>query len=59
MHGSSRKGLRRICKPAIPTLSLVPAPDRDNLPEAPDVEEETDIAQTKAPARRQQLRHAF
>ena len=45
MHGSSRKGLRRICKPAIPTLA--PPPDRDNLPEAPDVEEETDIAQLK------------
>lgn len=45
MHGSSRKGLRHICKPAIPTLK--PAPDRDNLPEAPDVEEETDIAQVK------------
>ncbi|MFV0281672.1 MAG: extensin family protein [Rhodoblastus sp.] len=45
MHGSSRKGLRRICKPAIPTLA--PPPDLDNLPDAPEVEEETDIAQTK------------
>ena len=45
MHGSSRRGLRHICKPAIP--SLAPPPERDTLPEAPDVEEETDIAQLK------------
>lgn len=45
MHGSSSRGLRRICKPAI--QNIAPAPRRDDLPDAPEVEEETDIAQAK------------
>jgi hypothetical protein len=45
MHGSSSRGLRRICKPAI--KEIAPPPRRDDLPDAPDLEEETDIAQLK------------
>lgn len=45
MHGNSSRGLRRICKPA--PQNVAPPPRRDDLPEAPDVEEETDIAQVK------------
>lgn len=45
MHGNSSRGLRRICKP-IPQ-QIAPLPRLDNLPDAPEVEEETDIAQTK------------
>ncbi|MDE2363959.1 MAG: extensin family protein [Hyphomicrobiales bacterium] len=45
MHGSTSRGLRRICKPAL--QNVAPPPSRDNLPEAPDLEEETDSAQLK------------
>ena len=44
-HGSSSRGLRRICKPEIKPVA--PAPRRDDLPDAPEVEEEMDIAQAK------------
>ena len=47
MHGNSSRGLRRICKPA--PVQTTPAPRRDDLPDAPDIEEETDMA--RAPAR--------
>ena len=45
MHGNSSRGLRRVCKPALPDTA--PLPRRDDLPDAPEVEEETDIAQIK------------
>ncbi|MDE2577474.1 MAG: extensin family protein [Hyphomicrobiales bacterium] len=50
MHGNTRHGLRRICKPLPPATVVAPpsaAPPRDNLPDPPEVEEETDIAQAK------------
>jgi hypothetical protein len=43
MHGNSSRGLRRICKPA--PLQSAPLPKRDDLPDAPEVEEEIDMAQ--------------
>ncbi len=45
MHGNSSRGLRRICKPTL--QNVAPPPKRDDLPDAPELEEETDIAQTK------------
>jgi hypothetical protein len=44
MHGNTSTGPRRVCKPR-PTQQLAPAPgQRDNLPDAPDVDEELDVA---------------
>ena len=49
MHGTSSRGLRRICKPQ--PVQTSPAPRRDDLPDAPEIEEETDMAQSsRAPA---------
>lgn len=45
MHGNTSRGLRRICKPAV--RDVIAPPPRDDLPEAPELEEETDIAQLK------------
>ncbi|MFO1115706.1 MAG: extensin family protein [Beijerinckiaceae bacterium] len=45
MHGNSSRGLRRICKPAL--KDVIAPPKRDDLPDAPDLEEETDIAALK------------
>ena len=45
MHGNSSRGLRRICKPAL--QNVAPPPRRDDLPDAPDLEEETDTAALK------------
>ena len=45
MHGNSSRGLRRICKPAL--QDVAPPPKRDDLPDAPEIDEETDIAQLK------------
>ena len=45
MHGNSSRGLRRVCKPEI--RNIAPLPRRDDLPDAPEVEEETDMAQLK------------
>lgn len=45
MHGSTSRGLRRVCKPVI--KNVAPPPRRDDLPDAPEVEEETDMAQAK------------
>jgi hypothetical protein len=47
MHGNTSTGARRICKPAPQTTA--PEPRRDNLPDAPSIEEETDMAQSHAP----------
>ncbi len=50
MHGNSSSGPRRYCKPR-PSPQLTPAPGpRDNLPDAPDVDEDLDVSQA-APAR--------
>ena len=44
MHGRTSTGPRRICKPR-PAPQLVPAPGpRDGLPDAPDIDEEQDVA---------------
>lgn len=48
MHGNSSRGLRRYCKP-IPEASR-PGPRRDDLPDAPPVEEDQDVAGTRPPA---------
>ena len=42
MHGSGSRGLRHVCKP-VPQESR-PGPAHDTLPEAPQVEEEQDVA---------------
>jgi hypothetical protein len=45
MHGRTSTGARRICKP-LPAPQLLPAPQRrDNLPDAPDIDDEIDVAQ--------------
>ncbi|WP_084704863.1 extensin-like domain-containing protein [Beijerinckia mobilis] len=42
MHGNTSTGPRRICKPAPPSMQ---APtQKDNLPPAPDIEDEIDVA---------------
>ena len=48
MHGGGSRGLRHICKP-VPQDSR-PGPQRDTLPEAPQVEEEQDVASAPLPA---------
>jgi hypothetical protein len=45
MHGNSSSGPRRICKPVPQTPA--PAPRRDDLPDAPDIDEEIDMAATR------------
>jgi len=47
MHGNTSTGARRICKPAPQTT--IPEPPRDGLPDAPSIDDETDIAQGHAP----------
>ncbi len=45
MHGQTSTGPRRICKP-LPSPQLLPAPQRhDNLPDAPDIDDDIDVAQ--------------
>lgn len=39
MHGTSSRGVRRICKP-VPHVQTVPLPPRDDLPDPPDLEDE-------------------
>lgn len=56
MHGGDSRGLRRICKPA--PVQTVPAPRRDNLPDPPDIEEETDMARAPANAAQTYAMHA-
>ena len=50
MHGSSSRGLRHICKPTPETSQ--PAPRIDNLPDAPNVEEDQDVASANVPSDR-------
>ena len=47
MHGGSARGLRHYCKP-VPEQSR-PGPRQDGLPEAPQMDEEQDVASTAAP----------
>ena len=45
MHGQTSSGPRRICKP-LPSPQLLPAPQRrDDLPDAPDIDDDIDVAQ--------------
>lgn len=46
LHGNTAYGLRRICKPALGPSTL-PGPPRDHLPNPPEIDEETDIAQSE------------
>ena len=49
MHGQTSSGPRRICKP-LPSPQLLPAPQRrDDLPDAPDIDDDLDVAQAGAP----------
>ena len=48
MHGGSSHGMRRYCKP-VPQESR-PGPSRDNLPEAPPIEEDQDVASSVEPS---------
>jgi hypothetical protein len=48
MHGNTSTGPRRICKP-VPRLAAPPEPHHDGLPDAPDIDDDVDIAQTKGP----------
>jgi len=47
MHGNTSTGPRRICKP-VPQQQTVPLP-RDNLPDAPAIDEDLDVAQGGRP----------
>ena len=47
MHGMTSTGPRRVCKPA-PQLTEPPS-HKDNLPEAPEIDDDLDIAQAGAP----------
>lgn len=48
MHGNSAYGPRRVCKPA-PQIAAPAVPRRDDLPEAPDIDEEFDSVQNGKP----------
>jgi hypothetical protein len=48
MHGNTSTGPRRICKP-VPQLVAPPNPHHDGLPDAPDIDDDVDIAQTRVP----------
>jgi hypothetical protein len=45
MHGNTSSGPRRICKPVPKTT--IPAPRRDDLPDAPDIDEDIDMASAR------------
>ena len=45
MHGNTSSGPRRVCKPVPQTTA--PAPRRDDLPDAPDIEDDIDMAQAR------------
>ncbi len=50
LHGNTANGLRRICRPFVePTRPL--GPPRDTLPNPPEIDEEIDVAEAKAPIR--------
>jgi hypothetical protein len=45
MHGNTSSGARRICKPVPQTTA--PAPRRDDLPDAPEIDDDIDMAQAR------------
>src|SRR4051795_10619346 len=45
MHANPPTGPRRICKPVPRTTA--PAPRRDDLPDAPDIDDDVDMAQAR------------
>ncbi len=47
LHGNSAYGLRRICRPLLGP-SPVPGPPLDSLPNPPEIEEDVDIAESRA-----------
>jgi hypothetical protein len=47
MHGNTSSGPRRICKPVPKTT--IPAPRRDDLPDAPEIDDDVDMAQGRPP----------
>jgi hypothetical protein len=49
MHGNTSTGPRRICKPVPQLTAPPPEPHRDGLPDAPDIDDDIDIAQAGAP----------
>jgi hypothetical protein len=56
MHGNTSSGARRICKPVPQTTS--PAPRRDDLPDAPDIDEDIDMASARPPSSAMYAMHA-
>jgi hypothetical protein len=48
MHGNTSSGPRRVCKPVPKTT--VPSPRRDDLPDAPDLDDDIDMAQAHPPS---------
>jgi Extensin-like protein C-terminus len=53
MHGNTSSGPRRICRPA--PSQQIPSQPRDNLPEAPSIEDDLDVAQAGTPPGSQAL----
>lgn len=51
MHGNTSTGPRRICRPT-PQAAPPPQHPRDGLPDAPEIDDEIDIAQSRTPASR-------
>jgi hypothetical protein len=49
MHGNSSAGLRRVCRPS-PRLSATPELPRDALPNAPEIDDDIDMAQGRSPS---------
>jgi hypothetical protein len=47
MHGNSSNGPRRVCRPWLGP-SATPDPPRDGLPNAPEIDDDVDIAQVKS-----------
>jgi hypothetical protein len=57
MHGKSSTGPRRICKPR-PQQTPLPQGPRDGLPDAPEIEDEIDIARANSKVERPSLARA-
>ncbi|WP_425338916.1 extensin family protein [Methylocapsa acidiphila] len=46
MHGNSSTGPRRVCRPLLGP-SATPQPPRDGLPDAPDIDDDVDVAENR------------
>jgi hypothetical protein len=57
MHGNSSSGPRRICRPA-PQFAPAPPAPRDGLPDAPEFDDDVDVAQGRLPADGAAMAHA-